>query len=167
MPRHEQVSPDEDPNPPSPMSTGAPPPTPAPSRASSPVVAPTAPPPGAYEPSPTIVYAPDPEEAEPAMRAAPVAGGHGGSSSPSATVQTQPAPTGDSTSSILFAVASFFLPGLGQVLAGQVLKGAVFLGLFFFTCSGLGLVSVAAAADAYLTGERKRRGETVGDWQFF
>ncbi len=69
--------------------------------------------------------------------------------------------------SILFAVASFFIPGLGQMLNGQVVKGIVLLGASVVTCCGFGLISVAAAIDAFMIAERKRRGESVGEWQFF
>jgi hypothetical protein len=69
--------------------------------------------------------------------------------------------------SILYAVASFFVPGLGQMLNGQVVKGFVVLGAAVLTCCGLGLVSVAAAVDAFMIAERRRRGEPVDEWQFF
>lgn len=166
MPRHEQVSPDEDPNPPSPMSAGTPSLTKSPEVAPPPAAAPRA-----YTASPTIIF--EAETEAPTMQVAPVAP----TAPPAAPVApvaappthttASPATSGSSTNSVIYAVASFFFPGLGQLLAGQVLKGAVIFGVGIVTCAGFGLLPFVAAADAFLIGERKRRGEPVGDWQFF
>jgi TM2 domain-containing membrane protein YozV len=68
---------------------------------------------------------------------------------------------------ILVAICSFFLPGLGQVIAGQALKGLVLMATFVFTCGGLGVLSFIAAADAFVIAGRLERGEDVGPWKFF
>lgn len=77
------------------------------------------------------------------------------------------APGSSSPDPALVAVISFFLPGVGQIMTGQVPKGAALLILFFVTCGLGGVLNVIAAADAWLIAQRRRRGETVSDWQFF
>lgn len=73
------------------------------------------------------------------------------------------------------AVWSFLLPGVGQMLNGQVGKGALLLlalwiatGAFDLSSFGLTLVIARGlvALDAYRTGERRRRGETVQTWEW-
>jgi len=73
------------------------------------------------------------------------------------------------------AVWSFLLPGVGQMLNGQVGKGALLLlalwiatGAFDLPAFGLTLVVARAliAVDAYRTGERRRRGEPVHTWEW-
>lgn len=68
---------------------------------------------------------------------------------------------------IVVAICSFFLPGLGQLIAGQALKGLVLMAVFVFTCGGLGVLSFIAAADAFVIAGRLERGEDVGPWKFF
>jgi TM2 domain-containing membrane protein YozV len=64
------------------------------------------------------------------------------------------------------------IPGLGQVLIGQLTKGICFAVIFivsaFFTggISSLVLLPIAAA-DAYLVADKLRRGKGVGPWEFF
>ncbi len=64
-------------------------------------------------------------------------------------------------------LASLIVPGLGQILAGQSMKGLVLLIIAFPTCGMGGLLNIVAAADAYLIAQRRKRGEVVQDWQFF
>ena len=157
MPVHTQVSPEEDAssveNPP-PFARGA---TPAP--------------------------AAGPSLAKPALPSSGPGAGSGDGGTPSGGWSTPPAgaPPNPATmaqapvatrapgapNSLVCAVVSFFFPGVGQILAGQLLKGLVLLGLTVFTCGGFGLLPFIAAADAYMIAERRGRGETVGDWQFF
>ena len=150
MPRHEQVSPDEDLSnfyaEGDPTAGG----TPAPVPSAAPLMRPPAPP---TAPSPS---APPPLPASPTpMTALPT--------SPA------PAPVANPTSPdpVLAAVLSFIFPGAGQLWCGQGLKGIVMLGVAMFTLSGCGVLSVLAAVDAYLIAQRKRRGETLGEWQMF
>lgn len=152
MPRHEQVSPQEDlasfyagGDPTAGGSGGERPVTPPP--------LPSAPPPAAPLPAapPPLPSAPPPPiAAPPPVLAAP------------APVMNSSAPD-----PVLAAIVSFFLPGAGQLWCGQALKGLALLVAAFFTLSGCGVLSVLAAVDAYLIAQRKRRGETVGDWQMF
>lgn len=62
---------------------------------------------------------------------------------------------------------SLILPGVGQMYAGQILKGSVILGISVFTCMGGGLFNLLAAADAFLIAKRVGRGETLTDWTSF
>lgn len=167
MPRHEIVSPEEDlstfyggqdpsdaatvaasrpPPPPAPIAA-APAQIPPPPPAQPPAPPPQAPPPQVAPPPPPRTQAPPPQTALPTP---PVA-----------------APLARGIDPILAAIASFFIPGLGQLLAGQVPKGIVILVVSIFTCAGGGLISVIAAIDAFLIAQRKQKGETVQDWQFF
>lgn len=70
------------------------------------------------------------------------------------------------TSDIMAIVLSFIIPGLGQLLLGQVVKGLVILGVSLFTCAGFGLLTVASVLDAFLVAKAKKRRE-VGEWEFF
>lgn len=70
------------------------------------------------------------------------------------------------TSEILAIVVTFFIPGVGQMMLGQTVKGLVILGAAIFTGCGLGLVSIASVLDAYLVVMAKKRRE-VGEWEFF
>jgi TM2 domain-containing membrane protein YozV len=65
------------------------------------------------------------------------------------------------------AIASVFVPGLGQILCGQVTKGAVIFGVAFFSVGFCGILNLLAAFDAWRISERRARGEVVADWQFF
>jgi hypothetical protein len=63
-------------------------------------------------------------------------------------------------------------PGLGQILMGQVAKGAVVgviaLLIMFITNGMAALVLLPIAAlDAYLVADKLRDGRTVGPWEFF
>lgn len=78
----------------------------------------------------------------------------------------------DAKDPVLMAVISFFFPGLGQILMGQVKKGAVILlGSIFFSFLTHGfsfiLVSILAVVDAYLIGKKLKEGKQVGEWEFF
>ncbi len=64
----------------------------------------------------------------------------------------------------LMAVASFFIPGLGQLLLGQTVKGiALFFGAWFGPC----IVNILAAVDAQKIGEKMNKGQAVEEWEFF
>lgn len=62
---------------------------------------------------------------------------------------------------------SLILPGVGQMYAGQILKGSAILGVSILTCMGGGIFNLLAAADAFLVAKRVGRGETLTDWQSF
>lgn len=78
---------------------------------------------------------------------------------------------------ILCAVLSFILPGVGQMLIGQTVKGVVLLviafGLYFIlgmACIGiiLGLLEAAyVAVDAYFLAQKLNRGEPIKQWEFY
>lgn len=67
----------------------------------------------------------------------------------------------------LAAAMSAVLPGVGQMYAGQILKGSAILFVCVFTCSGGGLFNIIAAIDAFLVCRRIARGEPVSDWRSF
>lgn len=72
----------------------------------------------------------------------------------------------------VMAILSLVLPGLGQVVLGQTVKGVVlfllFLGVWFSTaCFGGVAVAIAAIIDAYQIATRLKRGQPVGHWEFF
>lgn len=64
------------------------------------------------------------------------------------------------------AVVASLIPGVGQLLLGQTVKGLVILGVSIFLCAGGGLLSVASMVDTYLVA-RARKNRPVGDWEFF
>jgi len=71
----------------------------------------------------------------------------------------------------LAAVVSF-IPGLGQILLGQTIKGIVVLivGLLLAVLTGGLTVLVTwplAAVDAYLIAKKLRAGRSVAQWEFF
>jgi hypothetical protein len=65
------------------------------------------------------------------------------------------------------ALVSLFLPGVGQILAGQTTKGAVLLLVAICTGCGFGIWNVLLAADAYAITKRRVALERVEEWQFF
>ncbi|MCH8273371.1 MAG: hypothetical protein IH851_01085 [Armatimonadetes bacterium] len=80
-------------------------------------------------------------------------------------------------------VVSLLVPGLGQILLGQTLKGAVILGAYallviqplpipgifciFDSLYGSLLIPVFALIDAYVIGTRLDGGEEVDEWDWF
>jgi TM2 domain-containing membrane protein YozV len=81
----------------------------------------------------------------------------------------------------LMAVLSFFIPGLGQIILGQVNKGIV---VFLILCGwifmhNIGAVgsaafyllnmayAIASAFDAYSIGKKLNSGQPVGKWEWF
>lgn len=73
------------------------------------------------------------------------------------------------------AICSFFLPGVGQMLNGQVGKGMLLLVGLFIAVSILGwqyfglpllIAQTLSAIDAYRIGERRRSGEKVNDGEW-
>ena len=179
MPRHELVSPEEDlaafygGTPPTGAAAGpegaapTPPPVPAATVPAATVPAATVPAtPPSLVPTRSIVppdladlLGPDPESAPRPL--APVA-----RPAPNFT-EAPPAPVVAPPNVWLAALLSFLLPGVGQLYAGQTVKGVVLLVVSIGTCFGGGLLNFVAALDAFLIAQRKERGETVGDWQFF
>lgn len=71
----------------------------------------------------------------------------------------------------VMAILSFAVPGLGQIVLGQNVKGIVLcvlgVGLGFTTCIGGLAVSVVAIIDAYQIGVKLRNGQPVKQWEFF
>jgi TM2 domain-containing membrane protein YozV len=72
---------------------------------------------------------------------------------------------------VIAPLASFILPGVGQMIIGQVAKGLVLLflamALALFTC-GISLIfHPIFAIDAYLLADKARSGQKIGDWDFF
>lgn len=70
------------------------------------------------------------------------------------------------------AVLSFLLPGLGQIVVGQVKKGFAVLGgsivLAAITAFALmPIIWIAVCVDAYQVARRLEGGEPVGEWEFF
>jgi hypothetical protein len=63
----------------------------------------------------------------------------------------EPKPTNRSASPAwMFALASLFIPGLGQALRGNPSRGALFFVATIFTCGACGLMNMGAAIDAAL-----------------
>lgn len=67
--------------------------------------------------------------------------------------------------------ANLALPGLAQMIHGQVAKGIVILAaqlvtVFMLPVLGL-LVAVASLIDAYKVGKALKLGKTLGKWEFF
>lgn len=67
---------------------------------------------------------------------------------------------------ILAIVLSIFFPGVGQMMMGQTTKGIVILVVTVFTCAVGGLLSIAAALDAYCVAMAKKK-RPIGEWEFF
>lgn len=64
------------------------------------------------------------------------------------------------------AVIASLIPGVGQLILGQTVKGLVILGISIVLCAGGGIFSVASMIDTYLVA-RARKNRAVGDWEFF
>lgn len=185
MPTHVQVSPEEELSGLEAQSpTSAPPPSPAPPRSPAPYDfgGPTGktlipddddpPAPARVDPARTPPASPaSPPPLPPRASPPPLPPRATEAASPEAAPGRLPAapraPAGGAPNPALVAVASFFLPGLGQILVGQGAKGLVILVLAVFTCGGLGLLNILGAVDGFLVASRKQRGEELGPWQFF
>jgi TM2 domain-containing membrane protein YozV len=76
---------------------------------------------------------------------------------------------------VLMCVLSVLLPGLGQIVLGQVGKGIVLLAgpiAFYLITCGFGfllapVVWIVAAVDAYKIANKLRGGKPVRRWEFF
>ncbi len=72
---------------------------------------------------------------------------------------------------VLMAILSAIVPGLGQLILGQTVKGIVLfvltIGAWTITCFGPFAVSVVAIIDAYQIGVKLRNGQPVKQWEFF
>ena len=79
-----------------------------------------------------------------------------------------PATTGDESldTNEIIAIIAALVPGLGQMLMGQTVKGLVLLGVSLLTACFGGIISLASVVDAYLVAKAKQR-RPVGDWEFF
>lgn len=62
------------------------------------------------------------------------------------------------------AILSLVLPGAGQLYVGQPVKGLVIFTVGLLTCMLGGLMNVAAAHDAWRTAKRRLEGEPAHDW---
>jgi TM2 domain-containing membrane protein YozV len=67
------------------------------------------------------------------------------------------------------SLINLFIPGLAQMIYGQVAKGVIILGVsYFLSIAGIGLlVWLASIPDAYMVGNTLQNGRPVGQWQFF
>jgi len=70
------------------------------------------------------------------------------------------------TKDYLAIILSLFLPGVGHMMLGQVVKGIVIFAVTVCTCAGGGLLLVAVALDAFCVA-RALKERPVGDWEFF
>jgi hypothetical protein len=62
------------------------------------------------------------------------------------------------------------MPGAGQIVFGQVLKGFLIIAveiITFPTLWGPLIVMLLAIIDGYKVGNKRRRTGSVGDWEFF
>jgi molecular chaperone DnaK (HSP70)/TM2 domain-containing membrane protein YozV len=81
-------------------------------------------------------------------------------------------PSSNPQNPILMAVLSVLLPGLGQMILGQVAKGVVILVVFIAVGAitfgfGATVVLVLSAYDAYAIAVKLRDGKSVRKWEFF
>jgi hypothetical protein len=72
----------------------------------------------------------------------------------------------------VMAILSFLLPGLGQIVLGQNVKGIVLIVLYFgvgfaTACFGSLVVLIVAIIDAYQIAVKLRNGRPVKQWEFF
>ncbi|MEM6931106.1 MAG: zinc ribbon domain-containing protein, partial [Myxococcota bacterium] len=65
------------------------------------------------------------------------------------------------------ALASFLVPGLGQLFNGQTGKAAACFGIAVLTLGLCGILNVVFAIDASRIAQRLVDGEDVRPWQFF
>lgn len=90
---------------------------------------------------------------------------------PGTAVSTRPAggstPSAAAPNEVMVAIASLIIPGLGQLLVGQALKGILLFVVCMATAGLCGIVNIFAAIDAYFIAQRLARGETVSDFQVF
>jgi hypothetical protein len=115
-----------------------------------------------------FLEAPKQDAAAAAPKAEPGATSATGDVALAAKAPEEPAgPVGQGPNSVLAAILSFFFPGVGQIISGQVGKGILMLVVFFVLCGLGGLLNVVAAIDAYLIAEKKNAGKPVGEWDFF
>ncbi len=72
---------------------------------------------------------------------------------------------------VMALLSGVCLPGLGQLILGQTIKGICWLAAAFglvAATSGLGLVMwPIAAIDAFMIARRLQLGQPTGDWDFF
>lgn len=145
MPRHEQISPEED------LATfyGGAGPRPGAAPSAGEAAAPDTAPASGARPDPASA----PRRLAPVQRPMPTFAPPSGAAEP-------PRPE-------IAAVLSLVLPGAGQLYAGQAAKGGALVVFGLFTCMLGGLLNVLAALDAYRIAQRRVRGETVDAWQIF
>jgi len=75
-------------------------------------------------------------------------------------------------SAFIYIVASLLIPGLGQILLGQVKKGflilivsAIFVAITFRVYPGA--MNIIFAIDTYFIYKKQQRGLAVREWEFF
>lgn len=79
---------------------------------------------------------------------------------------------GSTYSPALMGVASFFIPGLGQIIMGQVKKGItllvadIVLAIISFGLLSL-VIMVISVIDAVKIAVKKQNGQQVEEWEFF
>lgn len=84
------------------------------------------------------------------------------------TMQIQP--SNPPKNSIIAAILSLLLlGGVGQIYLGQTKKGIIIIvASIVLSCVGIGLViPILGAVDAYLLAEKLKKGESIGDMQWF
>lgn len=70
------------------------------------------------------------------------------------------------TNDIIALVASFFLPGLGHLMAGQTVKGIAIFAVMVLSCGTGYMASLLVVADCFFVLNCKKD-RPVGDWEFF
>lgn len=70
------------------------------------------------------------------------------------------------TNDVLALILSFFFPGVGHMILGQVTKGILIVAVVIMTC-GLGYLAMLFAVVDVLCLAQARKVRPVGDWEFF
>ena len=86
----------------------------------------------------------------------------------SSTMQIQP--SNPPKNPIIAAVLSLLLlGGVGQMYFGQMKKGIILIvATVVLSCIGIGVViPILGAVDAYMLAEKLKKGEAIGDMQWF
>jgi len=65
------------------------------------------------------------------------------------------------------AILSLLIPGVGQMVIGQVTKGVVILVGGFFLGYLCGLLNILTAIDAYDLAKKYNSGQPLREWEFF
>jgi len=84
------------------------------------------------------------------------------------TMQIQP--SDPPKNEIIAAILSLLLlGGVGQMYLGQTKKGIIIIvATLVLSCVGIGaLIPILGAVDAYMLADKLKKGETIGDMQWF